>query len=269
MKRFLYILVPVAAIAGFVLWLSDADTTDTTQAEVVNSMQRMVNPGALSAAHAHLENNCSACHTPVKGAAAVSCVVCHANEADLLQRQPTSFHADISSCTECHREHQGRAVRPTKMDHDSLTAIGIKQLQGADADTEQSLAASRLLAWLEHTETPPETLSVSPHISQASAALNCITCHKSDDRHFELFGNSCMQCHGTESWNIPEFVHPSSASMDCAQCHQAPPSHYMMHFKKISQTVANKPKATVDQCYSCHQTTSWPDIKGAGWYKHH
>ncbi len=25
----------------------------------------------------------------------------------------------------------------------------------------------------------------------------------------------------------------------------------------------------VDQCYRCHQTTSWNDIKGVGFYKHH
>ena len=74
---------------------------------------------------------------------------------------------------------------------------------------------------------------------------------------------------GTTKWTLPEFRHPSSASQSCAQCHQAPPSHSMMHFQMISMKVACQPKAKVNQCFLCHQTTSWNDIKGVGFYKHH
>jgi len=34
-------------------------------------------------------------------------------------------------------------------------------------------------------------------------------------------------------------------------------------------TVARQPRARVDQCFLCHQTASWNDIKRVGWYKHH
>ena len=40
--------------------------------------QRAVSPGRLSKAHAFLENNCAACHTPLKGVEAKNCIVCHA-----------------------------------------------------------------------------------------------------------------------------------------------------------------------------------------------
>jgi len=43
----------------------------------------------------------------------------------------------------------------------------------------------------------------------------------------------------------------------------------MMHFKMVSMTVAHMAKAEVNQCFLCHQTTSWNDIKGVGFYKHH
>jgi len=43
----------------------------------------------------------------------------------------------------------------------------------------------------------------------------------------------------------------------------------MMHFKMISARVAGKPHARISQCFQCHQTTSWNDILGTGWYKHH
>src|SRR5262249_20453402 len=51
--------------------------------------QRQISPGRLSAAHAFLEDNCAACHTAGRGPEAANCVVCHANDAVLLQRQPT------------------------------------------------------------------------------------------------------------------------------------------------------------------------------------
>jgi hypothetical protein len=43
----------------------------------------------------------------------------------------------------------------------------------------------------------------------------------------------------------------------------------MEHFHMVSQRVAGKEHARVEQCYLCHQTTSWNDIRGVGWYKHH
>ena len=101
------------------------------------------------------------------------------------------------------------------------------------------------------------------------AVLNCASCHSNKDRHAKLFGQDCAQCHTTAKWTIPEFRHPSPKSTDCAQCHQAPPSHYMMHFEMISAKVARQPTAKVDQCFLCHQTTVWNDIKGVGFYKHH
>jgi len=56
---------------------------------------------------------------------------------------------------------------------------------------------------------------------------------------------------------------------DCTQCHQAPPSRYKMHCKMISAKVARQPSADVIECFKCHQTTSWNDIRGLGYYKHH
>lgn len=218
--------------------------------------QRMALPGELSQAHAFLEHDCAACHAAVEGVKASNCIVCHANNESLLQRQPTSFHASISSCKECHLEHQGRGRLATNMDHVMLAEIGLRQLKDDDVDSE-------LLTWSK-LWVPPHA-----HITPEETVLNCATCHSNDDRHFQLFGQDCAQCHATNRWTIAEFRHPSPNSMDCVQCHQAPPSHYMMHFKMISAKVACQPNAEVHQCYLCHQTTSWNDIKGVGFYKHH
>ncbi len=225
--------------------------------------QRMTEPGALSAAHAHLEDNCAACHTSVTGVQPTSCIVCHANNESLLQRQPTAFHAGVSSCIECHREHRGFDRRPTTMDHAALAEIGLRQLNRVASDDEGAFLREELIIWTRG-RAPPHS-----HITITETTLNCVTCHANEDRHFKLFGRDCAQCHATDRWSIPEYRHPSANSMDCAQCHQAPPSHYMKHFTMISARVAGKPHARVDQCFECHQTTSWNDILGAGWYKHH
>jgi hypothetical protein len=203
--------------------------------------QRQVSPGRLSARHAFLEDNCAACHTAGKGPEAVNCIACHANNESLLQRQPTAFHANVASCRECHTEHRGSNRRPTDMDHDALARIGLRQFKDKN-----------------HSD-----------LTASEAVLNCATCHANKDRHVKLFGQDCAQCHTTAKWTIPEFRHPSSRSTDCAQCHQAPPSHYMGHFHMVSAKVAGQPRAKVNQCYLCHQTTAWNDIKGVGWYKHH
>ena len=232
--------------------------------------QRMALPGELSRAHAFLEHNCAACHTSDKGVEASNCIVCHASDASLLQRQPTAFHASVSSCVECHREHRGNDQRPTDMDHLALAKIGFRQLK---ADTspngEDRLVRKDLLDWIGQHQAVGRGSEGHSSLTPQEAVLNCATCHSTKDRHFKLFGQDCAQCHGTAKWTIPEFQHPSPKSTDCAQCHQAPPSHYMMHFQMISAKVARQPTAKVNQCYQCHQTTAWNDIKGVGFYKHH
>ncbi len=254
------ILLIAGPICFVILWLLTPSESAFKQS---STWQKMTEPGSLSVAHRQLENNCAACHTPVQGVKTSNCIVCHANNESLLQRQPTAFHASISSCVECHLEHQGIDKRPTKMDHEALATIGLRQLNSGSKETENYILREELLT---HTNG-----LIAPHsrITSKETMLNCLACHANDDRHFKLFGQDCAQCHATDKWTIPEYRHPSATSMDCAQCHQAPPSHYMMHFKMISARVAGKPNARVDQCFQCHQTTSWNDIRGTGWYKHH
>ena len=226
------------------------------------SWQPTVLPGALSQPHAFLENNCAACHTANKGVEAKNCIVCHADNKTLLARQPSAFHAEISACAACHLEHQGRVPSTTKMDHAALAHIGCKQIE---SDPQRApVDMGKIKAWLKQTSHVPAT-----HHAAEEALLHCAACHSTKDRHRGLFGADCAQCHGTTKWTLPEFRHPSPASQSCAQCHQAPPSHYMMHFKMVSMMTARMEKAEVNQCFLCHQTTSWNDIKGVGFYKHH
>jgi hypothetical protein len=243
----------------------------TTSLGAANFWLRQASPGRLSDSHAFLESNCAACHTSVRGVEAANCTVCHANNESLLQRQPTAFHGDVLSCRECHPEHQGGKRPPSTMDHGALAKIGLRQPGDKDApDSERALLRKQLVAWINRQENAVGTVASHPHVTPLEAVLNCAACHATKDRHFGFFGQDCAQCHATTRWSISEFWHPSPRSTDCAQCHQAPPCHYMTeHFNKVCAVVAGQPQAQVNQCYLCHQTTAWNDIKGFGWCKCH
>ena len=240
--------------------------------------RQQARPGPLSAAHASLQNNCAACHTSVKGVEAFNCAVCHANNETLLQRQPTAFHAHIQSCSQCHIEHQGANRRPTKMDHLALARFGLRELNKDAADSERRQVRGQLLGWIKQHRAGEGPDAGHKNITPEEMILDCASCHSNQDRHKKLFGQDCAQCHATTQWTITEFQHPSPRSTNCAQCHQAPPSHYMMHFEMVDKTIASKGNAPgnpccgdvqVNQCYRCHQTDAWNDIKGIGFYKHH
>lgn len=231
--------------------------------------EKTVSPGKLSQAHAFLDNDCMACHNPIKGVQRQNCVVCHANDTDILERQPTSFHADVSTCLGCHNEHIGRGGNITNMDHTYLADIGMKMLsEHQGVDDEKAIAHSYIMEF-SGREKKKDSIFVHPKVSKKESLLNCSSCHSNDDRHFELFGKDCVQCHRTDMWNIAEFRHPSPKSRDCVQCHQAPPSHYKMHFNMMSQKIPNRFDAKVKECFKCHQTTHWTDIKKVGKFKHH
>jgi hypothetical protein len=256
-KRYRLLLLLVAVLGT--LW-SVAASTPLGRA---STWERWSNPGDLSAAHAFLKDDCAACHEPVKGVTADRCVVCHV-DSPVLQREPTAFHATVRSCRECHREHQGLGMRPTEMDHGALARLELGRLAIPEMKLKNRPSEERVRRLLAEEGNGPH-----PGVTRREAALNCTACHQTRDRHQGLFGSDCAQCHRVDKWTIPEFRHPSSQSTECAQCHQAPPSHFMGHFHMISKRVSGQPHADVRQCFLCHQTTAWNDIKGVGWYKHH
>lgn len=219
-------------------------------------------PGSLSIKHAFLDNTCEACHAPVRGVEATVCIACHATAAADLAKPSTAFHAEIQDCGGCHVEHEG-AARPIRMDHGALLRLG-GQSTGSDRGHPGHPGVARQIA-----QDVAVFLGVPATASAEREALDCASCHGNRDPHRELFGRDCAGCHATATWRIAGYLHPSPTSTDCVQCHQAPPSHYMMHFGMMSRQVAGQEHAQVTQCYLCHRTDSWNDIKGVGWYEHH
>lgn len=254
------VLLPAFAVA---LWKY------VPQVQHVTTWQNMVAPGPLSNAHEFLQKDCAACHTPVKGVQDATCVACHANATVLVQRQPTAFHAtiaDTSNCVACHKEHDaGRSLRG--MNHAALTDIILRQLDRAPEGHEGAVLRAHLYAHRPETLSGKTTLVTG--MTYKETLLDCASCHKTTDPHVQVFGNDCAMCHGTATWSIAEYLHPLPSSTVCGECHLAPLSHYKEHFRMMSQPIAGVRNAEPEQCYLCHQTTNWNDIRGIGIYDHH
>lgn len=234
----IYVAFVIAALLAMVgvPWLIHSQGS-----EAVPGWRGMVNPGALSPAHQALEGKCSSCHTPHKGVEAKNCLTCHAGE-DFADQQSAKFHASATQCTSCHVEHDG-GKSIVKMDH----AVLLMHQRWARSATDQ--------ARMSRSSDPMK-------------ALDCATCHSNRDPHVGLFGKTCSSCHSLEAWSVANFRHPVPTNRECSQCHKPPPSHLMEHFKMVSQAQARK-EARVDQCYACHMTDSWNNIRGKGFYDHH
>lgn len=228
--------------------------------------RQQVSPGPLTPAHAFLEQQCSACHVTLESVPPEQCIVCHANETSLLQRQATAFHASIGACADCHTEHRVTAGG-TAMDHQTLAAIGLRKLKEAKPGSDQKRLDEQLTFWLNASTV--KTAGGNPHLASEEVLLDCKTCHASRDRHWDLFGTDCAQCHATTQWTLAEFRHPPPSSTDCVQCHRPPPSHMMGHYNMVSEKLAGMKNVPLEQCYICHQTTAWNDIRKSGVIKHH
>lgn len=267
LKKLIIWLVLIAAVA------IGASVAVTRYQPAASALKTFIRPARLSTGHAYLADRCESCHVTNVGVTVAKCTGCHANDERLLGRQPSAFHASIGECSTCHVEHQGANANPIKMDHLELARVGARTLARASRTDAASAATLKSLETWLRIRIPGQLDENS-----AAAALNCMGCHATKDRHLGLLGKDCAQCHAMTKWTIAEFRHPSPRSTECAQCHQAPPSHYMMHFDMISKKIASQEDsqtagccgpAQVNQCYKCHRTTSWNDIRGVGYYKHH
>ena len=216
MKQFaLWTALLVAVIAATSLAVIRSAWTMT-------AIEQFVSPGPFSSKHAYLANGrCTSCHETTVGVTVTNCTVCHANNEQLLGRQPTEFHASIRECATCHVEHQPTSIRPLVMDHVELAKIGGRSLARAASrhDAKSAATLKSLETWFRIRS--PDQLDAT----STREALSCAGCHDRRDPHFGQFGSDCAQCHGLATWTVPGYQHPSPQSTECVQCHKPPPTH--------------------------------------------
>jgi len=170
----------------------------------------------------------------------------HAKLSDDCQACHVPFHrvADLK-CRGCH-------ARNTELVERRATAFHAQASGCSTCHVEHQGRGARI-SRMEHAIVHP--------------SVACTACHF--DRHQARLGTACATCHLSETWKVAGYRHPSPRSHVCFECHQPPPSHFMMHFEMMDRMVTGQRDATVDQCFRCHTTDHWNDIKGVGFYKHH
>lgn len=106
--------------------------------------QRWLNPGPVSSAHAHFENDCAQCHDNggkagfSKTVSDSACLKCH--DAAVHAKSANQFVASnamhSSNCTACHVEHRG---------HAALAAVDNRLCSQCHGDLNNHLEAGRVL----------------------------------------------------------------------------------------------------------------------------
>lgn len=208
-----------------------------------------ITPGTLGEGHGALENDCLACHAPLRGVPRARCVTCHdlgtlgLSTVAGVARSPSSPKANTlhraigeAACTGCHVGHKG-----------------------------WGLAAAE--ARFVH--------SVLPEAIRA----DCAGCHASDRPQDALHAPleaGCGSCHGTAGWKPATYDHDRYFRFDrnhparCADCHPATGD-----FKGYSCTGCHEhalPKmisehreqqvVELEKCARCHRSGDEHDILG-------
>ncbi len=164
----------------------------------------------------HARVDCQACHRGdvFKEKLKTNCSACH--------RQDDPHHGQEGKlCERCHNE-QGWG-RKVVFDHD-LTRFPLIGL---------------------HATAPCEECHLSAKFKEAS--LDCVACHRADDKHKKRLGPSCGQCHNPNGWERWRFDHDTQTDykldgkhkgLDCKACHRTPVETHI----RLSKA-----------CVSCHQ----------------
>jgi len=221
------------------------------------SLETLVMPGPVVAAHADIEKDCRKCHEPFRQQAERGlCLACH-DEVRADIEEHLGFHgrvptANRAECRHCHTEHAGRRSDILRLDREAFDHDETDfALSGAHAGVACAACHPR-------GEKPRDAPSA------------CHECHAEDDPHRGTLGTDCAICHDSKKWEQARFDHDQTAfrltgthaKTSCASCH--PDRHY-----------DGTPTACVDchrmddehrgrrgtKCGDCHDAVRWDRTK--------
>jgi hypothetical protein len=208
----------------------------------------MIAPGALIPAHARIQNDCFACHAPLRGVSSAKCIVCHvpseigvrttAGLPITKAKRVSAFHAQLteSDCTACHSDHASSLLtgrHPKSFDHGLL---------------------------------------------KPAVAGSCAGCHvKPKDALHSNITAGCAQCHRTSGWKPANFAHDRYFKLDsahnvaCVTCHTDNEfkryTCYGCHAHQPSQIAAIHAEEgirNIENCVRCHRSAQGDAEEGEG-----
>jgi hypothetical protein len=163
----------------------------------------------------HLKQECKACHkTAVYKEAPKECVACH--------KKDDKHEGNVGvKCDSCHSERDWKEV--TRFDH-NRTRFALR-----NAHAQRKVQCKDCHSDIRHYR---------------DTSMECVSCHKKDDRHEGQQGWACEQCHSDQSWKVASFNHsrtkfPLLGKHGVAACKDC---HVTARFKDAKS-----------DCYSCHK----------------
>ena len=226
-------------------------------AQGLSLQQRILMPGPLTADHAEYESNCENCHSPFERDEMTSlCLSCHEEVAE-DRSAITGFHGQNSlafsnPCESCHTDHEGRdfsinGLLPDTFDHSETRFL----LQGAHA--------------LQACE--------SCHLEDDSfrqAVTECAECHADQDIHQGTLGDTCDNCHQSQSWQqLLDFDHDTTefglqgkhADVTCSSCHLGQQFQFEDTGCVTCHSISDVHGGTYgDNCDGCHTVEGWEEV---------
>lgn len=194
----------------------------------------------LLGAHQKKEKvKCKDCHDPRKKyrEAPLTCNGCHLKD----DKHKGSLGDD---CGNCHIESNWKKA---KFDH-SKTKFAVKG---------------------KHLEVPCKKCHAGHPTNYKGAPLDCLSCHRKDDKHKGKYGKKCETCHVDRSWKKIEFDHDGETKfkllgkhelVKCMSCHKQP---LFGKVKTPATCIACHKKQDVHkgklgkQCETCHDEKKW------------
>ena len=248
---------------------------------------QLFSPGKLARPHADLEGlrNCTQCHElHQRGTSNTRCLDCHRTLATRISAG-TGLHATFGArnCAACHRDHLGLdhpliSLDTARFDHDTtgFTLGGSHQDLGCrDCHTPAKIAAADVRAFEGRHGALGRTYLGLP--------VTCEGCHRADSPHGAQFARrTCDACHGEDDWKGAErFDHDRARfrltgkhlDLACGACHTSttrPPAEPRIRYTGIPSASCSACHsdphrgAMTGACATCHSTTGWHDVAGAG-----
>jgi Cytochrome c7 and related cytochrome c len=238
--------------------------------------------------------SCYACHRKIddqkghKGLYGEKCEACHGTKA----WKPSHFNHDedtkyelrgkhrSTACKEC---HSGNLYRKEKLGQDCISCHKKDDKHNtnlgsacADCHNEQDWKKTQDRFLHDKTKFPLRNVHAAPAVkcsachkdlaNYRNTSMQCISCHKKDDKHETQLGDECESCHNDKGWTGTSYNHGKSRFpltgkhiiAACKKCHEtwrykdAPRDCYSCHKKedKHKQIFGVK-------CESCHSTRAW------------
>ena len=235
-----------------------------------------LSPGDLTKAHANLEglSNCTKCHELGDKVTNEKCLNCHTEIKSLIQKN-IGYHASAEvrskDCSKCHSEHNGRDFQIVRFDQKKFD----HSMTGFVLNGKHSQIKCAECHKAKFIKDPDLKKRKNTFLG---LSMNCAGCH--EDVHQNTLGNSCGNCHNSNSFKpATKFDHNTAKfkltglhqKTDCVKCHKMEIRNGKKFQKFVGLKFSNCTSCHKDvhrgkfgkNCENCHNTSGFKNIKAS------